>query len=146
MSMTIRELLDEIARWGRDEGQNKPDLCETPAGEPVGSLIWPDIYVQPNPKGVDVNAVLAQLALMHSEVTEAVEAVRKGHYGMHFECDAHGRAKPEGMASELADVMILCIHLAGRLGIDLEEALYQKMAYNQSRTPPWQQARPKGKQ
>lgn len=126
MSKTISELQDEITRWGRDKGWNKP-LCEAPAAY-LGTSTD-----QTDPKGVDVNAVLAKLALVHSEVTEAVEAVRNGKYVMYFEPDVHGRGKPEGMAAELADVMIRCMHLAGLLDLDLAEAVYQKMAYNQGR-------------
>lgn len=41
--------------------------------------------------------------------------------------------KPEGVASELADVLIRIGHLAGALGADLELAVEEKMQYNATR-------------
>lgn len=41
--------------------------------------------------------------------------------------------KPEGVASELADVVIRVADLCGLYGIDLETALEEKMAFNDTR-------------
>ncbi|MDN4525347.1 MazG nucleotide pyrophosphohydrolase domain-containing protein [Fictibacillus fluitans] len=60
------------------------------------------------------------LALIHSEVSEALEADRKG--------DA------ENFAEELADVCIRIFDLCGARGIDLEKAIINKMAYNKNRS------------
>lgn len=59
------------------------------------------------------------LALIHSEVSEALEADRKGN--------------KENLAEELADVCIRTFDLAAHLGIDLETAIYNKMAFNKTR-------------
>lgn len=41
--------------------------------------------------------------------------------------------KPEGVAVELADAVIRIADLCGHLGIDLEEVIEIKMAYNEGR-------------
>ena len=40
---------------------------------------------------------------------------------------------PEHFAEELADVVIMCMSVAGHLGIDLAEEVRRKMAINQER-------------
>lgn len=42
--------------------------------------------------------------------------------------------KPEGVVSELADIVIRVADLCGLYGIDLETALEDKMAFNRTRT------------
>jgi len=74
--------------------------------------------------------VLAWLALLHSEVSEAVEDVRRGM--MAETVSATG--KPEGLPSELADVFIRLADTCGALGIDLEGAVRRKMAFNATRS------------
>lgn len=59
------------------------------------------------------------LALIHSEVSEALEADRKGD--------------SENFAEELADVCIRVFDLCGALGIDLETEIADKMAKNAQR-------------
>lgn len=44
-------------------------------------------------------------------------------------------SKPKGFDIEIADILIRCFDLAGRLGIDLEGAVQRKMDYNTSRPP-----------
>jgi NTP pyrophosphatase (non-canonical NTP hydrolase) len=60
------------------------------------------------------------LALIHSEVSEALEADRKGN--------------KENFAEELADVCIRVFDLCGSRGIDLEKAISEKIEYNKTRT------------
>lgn len=70
------------------------------------------------------------IALMHSELSEALEDYRdgKGFTEIWFEGD-----KPCGIPTELADTIIRIFDLCGHLEIDLEAAILQKMAYNATR-------------
>ena len=75
------------------------------------------------------------LALIHSEVSEALEAYRET--GMeHLDnvwYEAQG-GKPEGFVIELADVVIRIADLCGEFKLDLEKALAEKMSYNGTRS------------
>lgn len=76
------------------------------------------------------------IALVHSELSEALEEYRKGNAPNEIiYLVGHGQPdKPEGIPIELADVLIRIFDLCGRYGIDLNEAVKIKMEYNKKRT------------
>jgi NTP pyrophosphatase (non-canonical NTP hydrolase) len=81
------------------------------------------------------------LALIHSEISEALEEYRNGHgfndiyyhQSMSMMIDSKQPRKPEGIPVELADVCIRIFDLCGHYGIDLEKAIELKMNYNKGR-------------
>jgi NTP pyrophosphatase (non-canonical NTP hydrolase) len=80
---------------------------------------------------LSTNMILAKLALVHSEVSEAVEAAREGNVTFGYIFDGSG--KPEGMVVELADAVIRILDLCEALHLDLEHALERKHEYNATR-------------
>ena len=72
-----------------------------------------------------------RLMLIVSELAEAMEEDRVGVRTNVTTITESG--KPEGVPSELADVIIRVGDLAEVYGIDLEAAVVQKMNYNKSR-------------
>jgi NTP pyrophosphatase (non-canonical NTP hydrolase) len=75
------------------------------------------------------------IALLHSEVSEALEAYRKGQMLTFFTEDRRGFHKPEGMPSELADIFVRLCDTASRYKVNLEEEIARKEAYNWNRPP-----------
>ena len=95
---------------------------------------WPEDHAR-NPM-----VVPTKLALIHSEISEAMEAHRKG---------LRDDKLPEflGIETELADALIRIFDLAGFLNLNLGGALQAKFDYNQSRADhkPENRAKPGGK-
>ena len=77
-------------------------------------LDWPHDGATPDPYRLG-----CILCLIHSEVSEALEAMRK-----------HDRPNFE---EELADVIIRVLDLTGGLGIDIERAIHEKLEVNRQR-------------
>ena len=99
--MEIKEFQKEVFEWAKEKG-------------------WVE-------RKVDVPE---QVALIHSEASEALECWRNGEPLSYSEPDT---GKPLGIGSEYADIIIRVCHYAELLGIDLEYELSRKMEYNKSR-------------
>lgn len=105
MTVGLNELRDAVHALARDKG-------------------WWD---GENP--TSAQAIGAKLALVHSEVSEALECVRWGApYVARVE-----NGKPEGLPIELADALIRILDMCGALGIDIAEAVRTKHEYNAQR-------------
>jgi NTP pyrophosphatase (non-canonical NTP hydrolase) len=85
---------------------------------------------------------LEAMALLHTEVSEAVEAWRRWgtddatklwRTGDHGEPINAVNPKPEGVGSELADVLIRLLDTCALYGIDLQTEHERKTAYNRTR-------------
>lgn len=74
----------------------------------------------------DVHVVPAKLALVHSEISEALEGHRKGLMDDKL-------PHRQMVEVELADAVIRIFDLAGALGLDLGGAIVEKVVYNASR-------------
>jgi NTP pyrophosphatase (non-canonical NTP hydrolase) len=73
--------------------------------------------------------VIEQVALIHSEASEALESWRDKQPLSWT--DSEG--KPQGVASEYADILIRIGHYCRQLGIDLEYEVRRKLAFNAGR-------------
>lgn len=71
------------------------------------------------------------VSLIHSEVSEILEEFRSGHSAT--ETYYRDDGKPEGVPAELADVIIRCLDMSDYYGIDIEDAIREKMEFNETR-------------
>ena len=82
---------------------------------------------EPSTREYIKNTLLPQkLLLIHSEISEACEADRKGLKDQHL-------PHRDGVEVELADAIIRCFDLGGALGYDLGATIREKMEYNAQR-------------
>ncbi len=65
--------------------------------------------------------LVSRLAMIHSEVSEAVECIRKSKTDIEF-------------VEELADIVLRVMCVASAVGVDVEDAIQAKMAKNRNRT------------
>ena len=77
---------------------------------------------------INFSNIAVELAMIHSEVSEALEAARVGDVGPHY-----NDAKPKGLIIELADVVIRILDTVHSLGYDMQKAMEIKTKYNMDR-------------
>lgn len=122
--MKIQEMQDAVHEWTKRKGWRGDGAPSRTFGEDI--------------------------ALLRSEVSEALEAYRDfgmgdvyrqadGQFVEDFITPLPGKDngylvnKPEGVGSELADVLIRLLDCCAEYGIDLEEKFLEKMDYNETR-------------
>ena len=93
---------------------------------------WHDYYLSLPDKTSEAarDHVIAKLALITSEVSEALEELRDGNDVRQV---YYNGTKPEGFPTELADVVIRAYDLAHMVGIDLDSEIERKLVYNATR-------------
>lgn len=82
----------------------------------------------------DLKSVCLKLLLIHSEISEAMEGLRKNSNDDHL---PHRKM----FEVELADAIIRIFDLAGQLDLDLGGAMVEKLIYNQNRKDHKKEAR-----
>lgn len=73
------------------------------------------------------------IALIHSEVSEALEFYREGRQPNELLWSGDNWQKPDGIPAEFADIVIRIFDACGRYNINLEQAIELKMDYNSTR-------------
>lgn len=94
---------------------------------------WPVPPVQYDGRVVSYERISSALALIHGEVSEALEELRDATNIGDVRYDPARGNKPEGFGVELADIVLRVADLAGACGIDLQHRIEEKLAYNATR-------------
>lgn len=103
----LKELTDSI------EG-----LCEICRADATANGWWENPRSEPE-----------LIALMHSELSEALECIREHEPDLYF----GDNEKPLGKMSEYADVLIRIFDAVGPQGLQLAEAVKAKIEFNRTR-------------
>ena len=139
----VRDALKLAAEaWDRAVGEGRYESVDVPVSnilrdlaacdtEPTLRELQAQVGVWTIQKGWrDDRTVGDLLMLMVSELAEAMEEWRNWHEPNDWRVD-HG--KPEGIPVELADVVIRILSFCAKFDINLQQAVLDKMAFNETR-------------
>lgn len=137
---SLRQLQEEAHRIAVEHGWWEP--------QEIPIVSW-DSGVDEGEKALAQRTFGDQVALLHSELSESLEAFRergleqwyvdppmpdeatmKAFNGSTVDL---GPSKPEGAFVELADCIIRILDTAGHYGVDMQALVEEKMAYNETR-------------
>lgn len=86
------------------------------------------------------NYYMVKVGLIITEAAEALEELRSGRLAdeTYYPSETKGLSipelrKPEGVPSEIADIVIRCFDFADEAGFSLIDAILEKLAYNDTR-------------
>lgn len=116
--MNLNEWRDEVHKVAREKGwweeNEHSGICSNQVYS--GNDSWACICLTP-PKPVNIPE---KLALIHSELSEALEDFRSGKMYIWYTMNP-STFKPEGFPIEIADVVIRVLDLMGWFGIEIDE-------------------------
>jgi len=90
---------------------------------------WFKTIHEGDPDGIR-DHVVSKLALITTEVAEAIEVIRDGRK---FADTWYDGDKPQGLTSELADIVIRTLDLANMLNLDITSMVREKTEFNATR-------------
>lgn len=117
----VNDLAAEIHKWARRQG------FWDVANVAPGNFTPSDVVTQQWAR----TQISEKLALIHSEVSEALEELRARTPLRVSSVEEDG--KTVGFPSELADIIIRTLDLAEFLEINIEQEIVNKMQYNETR-------------
>lgn len=122
--LELRKLMDEtlIDACELPVTASLRELCKAAHAMAVSKGFWE------GHKPMTIEIMGLKLALIHSEVSEALEAARDRKVFAYQVGD-----KPEGLPSEMADIVLRVADFCEAAGINLEAAIEAKMKYNATR-------------
>lgn len=94
---------------------------------------WDDVAFGPSGMLPSVDQIAGKLLMVHAEVSEAAEELRRTPLNCINDEKFEDFDKPAGFGIELADIIIRVLDLSRAMGINISEVLAKKIIYNRYR-------------